>query len=256
MIAALLILVLAGAPEAAAPATGAQPAAPASYAEANRAYKEGRWADAARQYEALIAAGVVHPDLHYNLGNTYFRDGRLGRAVYHYQRALALDPGERDARDNLRLARELARARWSDRVEGAGRPPLWARIATAVSLRGLAIAFLLLDVALFAFLAARRLARAAAPRTALAWAAGVAGAGALIAGLLLAGHARHAGRDAGIVLDDEVGVRESADPGSIARTVIHGGLEVEITGREPGWLRIELANRVEGWVPESSIGEL
>ena len=247
MIAALLVLAVAGAPAA---------AAPASYAEANRAYKEGHWAEAARQYEALIGAGVVHPDLHYNLGNAYFRDGRLGRAVYHYERALALAPGERDARENLRLARELASARWSDRVEGAARPPLWARISSAISLGALAIAFLLLDLALFGLLCARRLVRAGVARTALAWAAGVAGAGALVAGLLLAGHARHAARDAGIVLDDEVGVRESADQSSIARTVIHGGLEVEITGREPGWLRIELANRVEGWVPASTIGEL
>jgi hypothetical protein len=38
--------------------------------------------------------------------------------------------------------------------------------------------------------------------------------------------------------------------------VVHGGLEVDITGREAGWVRIELPNRVEGWVPANTIGEL
>jgi hypothetical protein len=237
----------------AALATGA----PASYADANQAYKEGRWAEAAAGYEELLSAGIVHPDLHYNLGNAYFRDGRLGRAIYHYQRSLALAPGRDDAAHNLGLARQLAEARWSDKVEGAGRAPLWARVATAFSLRGLAWTFLFADLALFACLIARRRVQAPGGRRALGWGAVLGGAAVAVSGLLLAAHIwRVDGRDAGVVLDDEVGVRESADDHSVARVVIHGGLEVEITGRETGWMRIELPNRVEGWVPSTAIGEL
>jgi tetratricopeptide repeat protein len=231
--------------------------APASYADANVAYKQGRWADAAAGYEALLAAGIAHPDLDYNLGNAYFRDGRLGRAIYHYQRSLELAPGRDDAAHNLALARQLARERWSDRVEGAGRAPLWARVATAFSLRGLAWTFLVGDLVLFGCLVGRRLRPAGGGRRGLGWGVGVGATVTAVAGLLLAAHIwRVEGRDAGVVLDDEVGVRESADDHSVARVVIHGGLDVEITGRESGWLRIELPNRVEGWVPSTTIGEL
>jgi len=244
-----------GIARAAAPA--AEAAAPPSYAAGNQAYKEGRWGEAIRNYEGLVAAGLVNPDLHYNLGNAYFRDGQLGRAIYHYQRALTLDPDLADAGHNLTLARKLASERWSDRIEGAARAPLWARVVTALSLRSLAWIFLICDLVLFAGLVGRRLRRPGSLHTGLGVAAAGAGVGMVLAGVLLAGHVwRTEGRDVGVVLDDEVGVRESSDEGSVARAVVHGGLEVEITSREPGWLRIELPNRVEGWVPATTVGEL
>jgi hypothetical protein len=126
-----------------------------------------------------------------------------------------------------------------------------------MSLPTLAWTFLVADLVLFACLIGRRRLRSAGLRRWLGAGAGVGAATVAVAGLLLVAHIwRVEGRDAGIVLDDEVGLRESADERSIARVVVHGGLEVEITGREPGWLRIELPNRVEGWVPTTAIGEL
>ncbi len=55
-------------------------------------------------------AGQWNPALFYNLGNAYFRTGDLGRAILNYERALALDPSQPEARANLQLARDQARA--------------------------------------------------------------------------------------------------------------------------------------------------
>src|SRR5437762_3407876 len=46
----------------------------------------------------------------YNLGNAYFRQKDLGRAILNYERALALDQRHPEAQANLRIARDEARA--------------------------------------------------------------------------------------------------------------------------------------------------
>lgn len=85
-------------------------AAPATMEEAERAYQEKRFADAARTYEQLLAApenaNLAQQErgvLYYNLGNCYYRTKELGKAVLNYQRALRLDPSDEDAAFNLQL---------------------------------------------------------------------------------------------------------------------------------------------------------
>ena len=46
----------------------------------------------------------------YNLGNRYFENGQLGRAILAYERARVIDPRSRDIRTNLELARREAAA--------------------------------------------------------------------------------------------------------------------------------------------------
>ena len=100
------------------------------FAEAQRAYVDRDYDTAIARYEALAAGGAASADVQYNLGNAYFRAGRLGRAMLAYERALALDPGMDDARYNLDVARELASARFGeDKLKGAERDPVWMRVA-------------------------------------------------------------------------------------------------------------------------------
>ena len=53
----------------------------ATFEAANAAYDKGSYAEARKGYESLLAAGVDHEVVFYNLGNTYFRQGQLGRAI-------------------------------------------------------------------------------------------------------------------------------------------------------------------------------
>lgn len=238
-----------------------------SYADANNAYKEGRWEAAVSQYEALVTAGVVHPDLYYNLGNAYFRcatettetkcPGGIGHAIYNYERALRLQPDFRAARENLRLARETVATRWEDRLKDAESDPLWITVVTFLSISRLTIMFLVFNVLLFAGLTVNRFLATGFTRTALRVTNSFAAVGLFVAVVLLAGHIYYLeDKDMGIVLPDQVQMREGTDPRSAERAQIHAGLRVEIIDREPGWLRVELANGHEGWVPADTIGEL
>jgi tetratricopeptide (TPR) repeat protein len=81
------------------------------FAAGNAAYEEERYDDAVAAYQKILGFGVSDPRLLYNLGNAWFRLGRLGPAILSYERALRLDPSDREARDNLELSRGLIRDR-------------------------------------------------------------------------------------------------------------------------------------------------
>lgn len=69
--------------------------------KANELYKQNKYEEALALYEQLLAQGIVDPVLYYNTGNAYAQLHRTGPAVLMYERALQLDPRDRDTRENL-----------------------------------------------------------------------------------------------------------------------------------------------------------
>ena len=57
------------------------PADQDAVAAANRLFQTGNYADTTRIYEQLLAQGVEDSTVYYNLGNAYYRQGDLGRAI-------------------------------------------------------------------------------------------------------------------------------------------------------------------------------
>lgn len=49
------------------------------------------------------------PELHRNLGNTYFKLGKTGYSIFHFRQALQLQPSSEEIRTNLELARKTAK---------------------------------------------------------------------------------------------------------------------------------------------------
>ncbi len=80
------------------------------FAEGNRAYNEGRFDEAISKYERILETGHVSAELHFNLGNAYFRNGRPGKAVLHYKYASYLDPRDADIAGNIRYAMQITGA--------------------------------------------------------------------------------------------------------------------------------------------------
>ena len=81
----------------------------AEAAAAARSYDAGDYESAAASYRRLLVApeGLDRAALHYNLGNAEYRTGRLGYAMLHWERSLAIRPGDGDARANVALARAV-----------------------------------------------------------------------------------------------------------------------------------------------------
>jgi tetratricopeptide (TPR) repeat protein len=221
----------------------------------NDAYFRGDYAAAVAAYEQLDRQNVVSRDLYYNLGVAYFRQGSLGRAVWSFERAVALDPEDEDARFNLTQTRKLADRRVRDKIEGAERDATWIRAVTFFTASQQTTLFLVLYVGCFVLLFFWRRARDASRAVLGAGAALTGGAAALI-GLLLAGRVALDRIPFGVVLPDVVAVREGADPNYRTSFSVHAGLRVRVLERDQEWLRIRLANGLEGWVRDQDVGAL
>ena len=73
--------------------------------------EDGPFAEAVRGYQAALeggADGEVRRDTLYNLGNTLYRAGAFREAAAAYGEAIALDPEDREARQNLERALRAA----------------------------------------------------------------------------------------------------------------------------------------------------
>ena len=143
----------------------------AEAAAAARSYDAGDYEAAAAGYRRLLAApeGLDRAALHYNLGNAEYRAGRLGYAMLHWERALAMRPGDGDARANVALARDVLDRRLTDAAAG-GDPDtfllellgsmqgfqVWLRRTPPSRFAGLLSAFVLLAGAGWTFLMIRR----------------------------------------------------------------------------------------------------
>jgi tetratricopeptide (TPR) repeat protein len=66
-------------------------------------YRQRRFAESEKYYQAAIAADPSYPLAHFNLGNLYDEQGSLPEAYANYRRALGLNPNYADAHFNLAL---------------------------------------------------------------------------------------------------------------------------------------------------------
>lgn len=241
---------------AAAQPSGEWPAARAqqTFLEAGQAYDQGRLADAVRAYETLREHGLRFQELFYNLGNAYFRQGDLGRAIVNYRRAWVMDPGDPDTQANLRYALQTAgipepafpwmerlllrvnRERWQ-RVAGAAwwlaaglaGAYLWSRARPAWMAKLAAALLAVMLVAICGLVAWDRLCRA--PEIVVTG----KGCEALFAPL--------SGSTAHFALPE----------GSIGRVVKHSGNWVRIaSGGQEGWIQAEHGLPVCYWLVENS----
>lgn len=74
--------------------------------QANAAYQRDDFNGALSLYEQAAKEDGTSSLLYYNMGNTHYRLGNMGKAVLCYERALLLDPSNDDARTNLEFVND------------------------------------------------------------------------------------------------------------------------------------------------------
>jgi len=82
-------------------------------ADADSAYMADDFRNAAILYQAAIDSLGPSAERYYNLGNAYYRSDLPGMAIVSYERALRLDPTNKDILENL----EFVNSRTVDRIE-------------------------------------------------------------------------------------------------------------------------------------------
>ncbi len=216
--------------------------------QALKAYAKGDFQTAATTWQALVDEGHGSPELVYNLGNAYYRLGDAGRAVLGWERALWMDPRQRDARANL----ELIRPRLADQLEAPMRLPLWnwvdgvlAALPTALLAWTCLVASLASGaVGAWRMLRADRRLPAVGRLLLLMFLLPALSAVAL----LLLQDWRFGSQPRAVVLDAKIEVRAAPSPGAVAQFDLHAGTVVDIlrTG-DGGWLEVALPDARSGW---------
>ena len=216
-------------------------------------YREGRFQQAVEQYEALLAQGIVDGAIYYNLGNAYFKSGRLGPAILYYERALREMPGDEDTRANLALANELI-------VDVVQRPPMPSYVAWAVDLYhsldpDVCAALLSLSFVLGGIVTSI-LILGIWPRfqTPAIYTLVAVGALTLLSATVLTAKVQSSGEsEEAIVLASTLEVRSGPGEANPQLAEIHEGLKVSVLGGREGWLQVRLPNGLSGWVQETDV---
>jgi tetratricopeptide (TPR) repeat protein len=215
-------------------------------AQANDAYQHGDYALAAIDYQRLVEEGVTTPDVYFNLGTARLKAGDRGEAILAFERALKLDPSDADAAFNVAEAEKGN----IDKIVGTSEEePLLERIGSHVPVGTLGMVFLLTWVAGNIALMVRWLLGRRA--SILGVLGGLAVAIAILSGPVFfigaweRSHSRYA-----VVTSPSAAVREGPAADFKSAFEIHEGLKVRIVRREQGFIRVRLANGIEGWVSE------
>ena len=224
-----------------------------SMAAANTMYEQGLYADSARAYQQLADRGYRDPALYYNLGNAYYKQGDLGRAILNYVRARRLDPSDPDTAANLELAR--------GRVSGAPAPTddafagVAARASALLSTNQAAAAALAAWTVVVALAGALLLLKPRPQvRRWLSYGAMAAGVLLVAAVLQMSTHMLAGDGNEVVVVAGSVEVMSGPGTQYNAEGELPGGAEADLLERRGGWTRITLpGGGLQGWVPAGAV---
>lgn len=68
-------------------------------------YEQRAYEESLILFLEVLDQGLKNSDIYYNIGNCYFRLGRIGKAILYYERAKKLNPKDRDVLLNLSYAK-------------------------------------------------------------------------------------------------------------------------------------------------------
>jgi len=222
----------------------------ALFMEAQKNYKEGKYSQAGRGFENLLRDGRRNGTLYYNLGNSYFKMGMLGKAILSYRLAELYMPRDEDLNTNLSYARQLTK----DKIETKQLVPFLNQFCfwySKLNIRELFIVFLIMH-ALFWMLA---LLKMVWRNEYLNFMFFITLALTVVLGFSFALKLYYHSYDTeGVVLAKEVTVRSGNGINNTALFQLHDGAEFKITQKEGDWLKIELPDGKKGWIDSRGAG--
>jgi tetratricopeptide (TPR) repeat protein len=223
------------------------------FEEANRLYLEQKYDAAISRYESVIKNGFESGEIYFNLGNAYFKAGKIQNAILNYERAKRIMPNDDDVNFNL----QLANIQLVDKVETI--PELfiyrWAEsLLTMFSLETMIWMIYSLFLAVLGsfslFLFSRTYER---KRYSLM-------SGMILSFFLLLGIAnfliqsyRESNSEFAIVMTDVANIKSAPDSKGNDLFVIHRGIKVQVLDSVNKWRKVRLADGKVGWIPEQEV---
>ena len=221
--------------------------------EAEAAYTQEDYGKAIELYEGLLNNYGESADVYYNLGNAYYKSNKVASAILNYERALLLNPGDRDIRFNLQLAQQRAvdkiepigeffLTRWMNQLQNLFAVDSWAKIGV--------ICFILFIGCLILFFFSKWI-----HFKKLGFSLGLFFIVLVIIANLFASNQKGElmNRNHAIVFVPTVTIKSSPDASGTDLFILHEGTKVFIKSKLGDWSEIEMEDGNVGWIPSKDI---
>ncbi|MBI4558720.1 MAG: tetratricopeptide repeat protein [Candidatus Hydrogenedentes bacterium] len=217
-----------------------------TFERACAAYSKDDYSTAVQLFEQLITEHVVHPFVFYDLGNAYYRSGRIGPAIANYERALQQDPHFDNARQNLNFCLRKTQRRLEKPA-----PPVWEQTLlfwhTALPPAAIRNALIVVWAAFWSLLVLREW----RPVPGLRAASVMLGSVILVLGL--SAWAKSHPPLLAVASESRAPVRYGPDDKEAVHFELLEGDRVLVEARDQGWARVATADGNRGWMPQSEL---
>ena len=222
----------------------------------NALYKKGSYNKAIDEYKQLVDEGYSGVALFYNLGNSYYRIGKIGYAILYYEKALKISPSDEDVNHNLNFARLST----VDRIQPLPRFFLfdwWEAILSSFTENGWAYIVFVIYLVLLILIALYFFSRSVFQQK-LIFFSGIAVVFilAICISLLIVKVNRDNTVKSGVIVEQAVTVKSSPEPNSTDAFVIHEGLKVNLEDKLDNWVKIRLADGKVGWIENNLVKQI
>ena len=197
-----------------------------------------------------MQSGFESGELFFNLGNAYYKNGNIQKAILNYERARQLLPRDEDVQFNL----QLANLQVVDKIDAVPRLFVYRWVDSMLALFSLSTmgwivySFFILTLAAFAFFLYAR----TYTQKRLSMFAGLVFSTALI--LTMIGYGvqsyKETNTEFAIVMSDVANIKAAPDSKGNDLFVLHKGLRVQVLDSVNHWRKIRLADGKVGWIPE------
>ncbi len=235
----------------------AQNNAKKQFDDANELYRKENYTGAIQKYESIINKDKVESsELYFNLGNCYYKLGKIAPSIYNFEKALLLNPDDETIKTNLNFAQktgiddikvvpEVGFSNFVYKTISVFDYNIWAWIAVS-----LALVFLLFFIGYY--FSSRTIAKR------------IFFVGMFILIVLVISSVVFAFLEKrfektirpAIVFEEVVNVKTEPKISAENAFIVHEGAKVFVKETLDNWKRIQLTDKTEGWIKKEAIKEL
>jgi tetratricopeptide (TPR) repeat protein len=223
------------------------------FEQANALYNDAKYAEAIDMYESILDTDVHSAELYFNLGNAHYKLNNIAPSIYYYEKALILDPNDKDIKNNLAFAQNMT-IDAIDKVPDVGFSRIVKTIvntASADTWAKIAIVGVFIFVGLFLLYHFAY----ATTRKRIAFIVSVIGMALALFALTMAFQKQRLEKNDNPAIVFAQESRVKTDPNKTSEEVfrLHEGTKVQVLEPYEDWYKIQLSDKSTGWIPSTDI---
>lgn len=227
-----------------------------SFDKANELYTQENYEQAAQAYEELLHTEQHSVELYFNLGNAYYKLNAIAPAIYNYEKALLLEPNNKEVKNNLKFAQNMTideivetpkvgLSEWIQDFTSVYHYNVWAKIAIGFSF-----------LVLLAFIGYYFISRIMLKRLFFGLAILCIVGSAITVMIAVFERNQNEKHNPAIVFAESVALTGEPKSGSKTVMLLHEGTKVLLLETLDDYYKVELLNGTEGWLLKNSVKAL